>query len=776
MPKRVRRGTSLIFSSVSQAVRAALSAYVAVPSDAATSRGTIEPLESRTLLSTSWFVSPNGSDSNAGTISAPFKSIQHAADIAQAGDHVEIRAGTYHEDVAPQHSGTLGAPIVFEAYNNEPVTVSGADPISNWTDYKGSIYSASMSWDLGEGNNQVFVDGTMINEARFPNTSLDPSHPTEGTVKSASDGSSTATIYDPSLSQASGTWVGATIHISPGQAWTSQTGTIISSSPGQVTFQYEKLDRYELPSAGNHYYITGTFKALDTGGEWYRDPSGKLYLETPRGDSPAGHDIEAKHRDFAFDVSGQSYITIQNLNIFAATINSNGGSRGLVINHINAKYTGQFLKTVDGWHIPTNAGINLNGPGDILENSVVQYSAGDGVMVEGSNCRVTNNVIHDVDYDGVDAAAIHVMGNGTEVDHNTIYNAGRSGIVHQASGLKILYNSITAVGLQTTEAGGIYTVGQNGGGSEIAYNKIYSFHSGGYGQTGLFFDNSSSNFYVHNNDVWDVDNALKANGYAQSLYFSNNTLQGSWYSVFNDSKGNWDGTKLIDNVLEGVFNFGSGSSASSNSASASAGIGAGDFSSGASSSIVAVSTTPPPLTSSDGSKSSSGGSTTGSSSGSSNSSGDQTQSTGSSTPPPFVGPVLVTPVVPPAPTTPAAWAAQVQSDRDTIKNTQLSEQQQLVAMNNTLKTDIAAYHTALTQRNKGPQRQDTPSTALAVVGPVAAADSATQVQALSKAIQNDRDAIATYRKEIPVVLSSVRQKLTADLTSLKKALRKSPRA
>lgn len=771
MPKRVRRGTSLILSSVSQAVRAALSAYVAVPSEASIARGTIEPLESRTLLSTSWFVSPSGSDSNAGSVSAPFKTIQHAANIAQAGDHVEIRAGTYHEDVVPQHSGTLGSPIVFEAYNNEPVTVTGADPITNWTDYKGAIYSAPMSWDLGEGNNQVFVDGTMINEARFPNTSLDPSHPSEGTVKSASDGSTTATIYDPALNQASGTWVGATIHISPGQAWTSQTGTIISSSPGQVTFQYEKLDKYELPSAGNHYYITGTFKALDAGGEWYRDPSGKLYLETPRGDSPAAHDIEAKHRAYAFDVSNQSYITIQNLNIFSATVNSNGGSRGLVLNHINAKYTGQFLKTVDGWHIPTNAGINLNGPGDILENSVVQYSAGDGVMVLGSNCRITNNVVHDVDYDGVDAAAIRVMGSGTEVDHNTIYNAGRSGIVHQASGLKILYNTITAIGIQTTEAGGIYTVHQNGGGTEIAYNKIYSFHSGGYGQTGLFLDNSSSNFNVHNNQVTDVDNALKANGYGQNLYIANNTLQGSWYSVFNDSKGNWNGTKVVNNVLEGVFKLGAGASAYSNSASASKGIGAGDFSSGASSSVVAVSTAPPPLTSSGGGSSGSGGSSNGYSSGSS---GDDTQSTSSDAPPALVGPVQTTPVVPPTPTTPAGWATQIQSDRDTIKNTQVSQQQQLQAMNNTLKTDIAAYHTALTQRNRS-HRQETPSTSLAVVGPVAAA-STTQVQALSKAIQSDRAAIVAYRKAIPVVLSAVRQKLTADLRSMKLSLRKSHKA
>src|SRR5206468_4187823 len=137
--------------------------------------GLIDCLESRVLLSTSWFVSPAGSDQNAGSISAPFKTIQHAATIAQAGDHVEIRAGTYHETVTPAHSGTAAAPIVFEAYNGEQVTISGADPIAGWTNYNGSIYQASMPWTFNEGNDQVFVDGRMINEARFPNTSLDVS-------------------------------------------------------------------------------------------------------------------------------------------------------------------------------------------------------------------------------------------------------------------------------------------------------------------------------------------------------------------------------------------------------------------------------------------------------------------------------------------------------------------------------------------------------------------------------------------------------------------------
>jgi hypothetical protein len=92
-----------------------------------------EKLECRVFLSRSWFVAPGGSDTNLGTIGSPLMTIRAAALFAQPGDTVMIRAGTYHERVVPPHSGTASAPITFEAYNNEPVVISGADPVTGWT-------------------------------------------------------------------------------------------------------------------------------------------------------------------------------------------------------------------------------------------------------------------------------------------------------------------------------------------------------------------------------------------------------------------------------------------------------------------------------------------------------------------------------------------------------------------------------------------------------------------------------------------------------------------
>ena len=46
---------------------------------------------------TTFYVSPAGSDSNAGTLAAPFQTIMKAVRLATAGDTILVRSGTYYE-------------------------------------------------------------------------------------------------------------------------------------------------------------------------------------------------------------------------------------------------------------------------------------------------------------------------------------------------------------------------------------------------------------------------------------------------------------------------------------------------------------------------------------------------------------------------------------------------------------------------------------------------------------------------------------------------------
>jgi hypothetical protein len=68
----------------------------------------------------SFYVATTGNDSNTGTQTAPWRTIQHAADIARAGSTVNVRGGTYEELVNIKASGNASDGfITFRSYPGE---------------------------------------------------------------------------------------------------------------------------------------------------------------------------------------------------------------------------------------------------------------------------------------------------------------------------------------------------------------------------------------------------------------------------------------------------------------------------------------------------------------------------------------------------------------------------------------------------------------------------------------------------------------------------------
>lgn len=508
-----------------------------------------EALEPRQLLSTI-YVSTSGSDSADGSLGAPFRTIQQAAQRAEPGDTVLVRGGTYRETVTPARSGTSSRPITYKPYPGERVTVSGADRVTGWSSHGGSVYKANQGWNLGDGRNQVFVDGRMMIEARWPNTTLDISRPKKATFDSVSASSSRATIKDSALTQSNDYWNGATIHFEPGEGWVGQTGKVTDSSPGQLTYSYDSMGRKSGPQGGDTYYLSGKFKALDSATEWFRDDGGTLYLWTPESDNPNGHTVEAKRRQDAFVLDNRQHITIEGFDIFAAGIVSNGGSAHLRLSNLTASYLSHWTEQESGWSQPHDTGIYLDGDDNVITDSVIAYSAGHGIVLSGKGSRAENNVIRDVAYNAGDSAGIRTVGSGHVVTRNTVYNTGRSAMkLSNSSSLKITYNLIHDAMLQTTDGGAIYTFGMDGRGTEIAYNKIYNVKTGGFGGTGIFLDNSSSNYILHHNIVYNANHALKLNYTSRGHKIYNNTLAGTDDSVGASSGSSMPGTVFKNNIF-----------------------------------------------------------------------------------------------------------------------------------------------------------------------------------------------------------------------------------
>ncbi|WP_010136360.1 DUF1565 domain-containing protein [Ochrovirga pacifica] len=97
------------------------------------------------IFATEYHVSKKGKDSNNGSLSTPFLTIQKAATIAKAGDLVIVHGGTYREEVNPIHGGTSNTNrITYQAALNEKVYIKGSEIINNWQPLEKGVWKAEV--------------------------------------------------------------------------------------------------------------------------------------------------------------------------------------------------------------------------------------------------------------------------------------------------------------------------------------------------------------------------------------------------------------------------------------------------------------------------------------------------------------------------------------------------------------------------------------------------------------------------------------------------------
>jgi len=116
-------------------------------------------------------------DTNAGTVSAPFKTINAAARVAVAGDTIVVHAGIYRECIVPANGGEEGKPITYTAAPDEVVCVRGSDVFAPaWETVAGQpgVYQAPVDADVFKTRldgvpgkktlGQVMVDDQMLQQ------------------------------------------------------------------------------------------------------------------------------------------------------------------------------------------------------------------------------------------------------------------------------------------------------------------------------------------------------------------------------------------------------------------------------------------------------------------------------------------------------------------------------------------------------------------------------------------------------------------------------------
>ncbi len=166
-------------------------------------------------------VAINGNDANSGTRKAPFRTIQHAADLAQPGDVITVHAGIYRERVNPPRGGVSDKKrIVYQAAPGEKVIITGSEIEKNWERVTNDTWKATIpnaffgkfnpyadlihgDWFLPNGRQHhtgcVYLNGDWFNEAANLDDALKPAAGTSCWFGEVTNGTTTIWAQFPSV-------------------------------------------------------------------------------------------------------------------------------------------------------------------------------------------------------------------------------------------------------------------------------------------------------------------------------------------------------------------------------------------------------------------------------------------------------------------------------------------------------------------------------------------------------------------------------------------------
>ena len=519
-----------------------------------------------TASASEYFVFTSGKDSNPGTKDLPFQTLAKAVTVVGPGDTCWLREGTYREMLKPQRSGEEGKPVEFKAWPGEKVVLSGLDPVTGWQqEPNSSIWEAPMAWDL-KASNQVFCNGQMLFEARWPHKkTTDPMVP-EGAPVQAGSGADKKSFVCPTLPDLPpDVWKGATVWMLANAQWSSWTSALVDYHPAEKRLFYDTafakdkwwiFDRHLAGGTSNRntsiFYISGSRELLQAPGEWYVDAAAGKLLLIP----PAGHEtdftgmIEAKRRSIAVDLRQCSYVTVSGVEILGATLKLSDAHHCLV-EGIKASYIchSRGGATINQLPEDEGGGISISGEDNILRDSEIAWSAGDGVNLRGKHNSVINCYIHDCDYFGSYNKPVAVEGEENMLSHCTIARAGRDCVQPTGLNNRIEYNDISQAGLICQDLAMVYSAGRDGGNTEIAYNWVHDAPK--RMSSGIYLDNYSRDYIVHHNMVWGVpSDPMAMNRPSDYNLILNNTFYGSLGSNWGPWKNDitMPGCRIINNI------------------------------------------------------------------------------------------------------------------------------------------------------------------------------------------------------------------------------------
>lgn len=427
--------------------------------------------------STFYYVSPSGSDSNSGTETEPFQTIQKARDtirkldtLPEGGITVILEDGKYYEketiQFTPEDSGTQEAPIVYKARNEGKAIITGEEAISGWEiaddvegmaqAAKGNVYVADV--EPGWRFHDLYVNGERQQVSRSVNSDswrVWPKFYGRAPLSYDSEKGARVVFEDGELDGLEGN-EDVEVILLPVMYWNSIPLVKYIDAENNTAYLQSQIPSNFWPNhfgTGEGYYnIINTLKYLDQPGEWCIDSkAGKVYY-WPKDESTINTDEIVAPRPYEL-VRLQGDGVDEDFENLVEYITFDG---------ITFQYTDR---------LPEN-----EFPEDwIIRNAENPDAA---IYFDGTqHCRIINS---EISHSGAYAVTVNHYGQYNEILHNQMHDLGSGGVQLYGYGVGtvdvshhniVMYNSIYNMGVapyQHAPGLGVFGSGTN----TMAYNYI----------------------------------------------------------------------------------------------------------------------------------------------------------------------------------------------------------------------------------------------------------------------------------------------------------------
>ncbi|MGN6583665.1 MAG: right-handed parallel beta-helix repeat-containing protein [Rhizobiaceae bacterium] len=567
-----------------------------------------------------FYVSPKGRDDWTGRLQrpnpqrtdGPVATLEKARDLARATatpDVIVMGGGDYYL-AQPVTFGPEDAGLVITAGCDGTPVLYGGPKVEGWKPASNGRWTARLQLPADARVGDLFVNGAVQTEARFPNASPD-GDPRKGWLFAAKCAAEADTLQSntrfcvhasdlPSFHDITGLVAHIVGGFQPGSQWGNDTLPVVSIDRKRSVVHTEGTS-YFFTAEGSRYFLAGQEALLDAPGEWWYDQaSGRLDYIPASAAFPHAATVVGVLGTFLV-LKGADSMTISGLSLRDGAPEGTGkygtdtrGYGAIRLDHANGvRLLGNVIQNVGvGIHVSESRNVTIAGNeiGPVAGNGIYLGTAY-GSFGKSSGAKIVGNRIHDVGRVYFESAGIWFQAaDDVTISHNLVENAAQFGIaggsiwgpqdaVHNAV---IEYNTVRNANRQTADGGAIKLIGAQADlmNSHIRHNLVTgtrelmnradgTFWPSNYENTGewpspiswaIYTDGRASGVEIADNVLSDNVSAIGINGGWNNVVSGNIISRGSGAAFrVDDGTGRgwrpaWARPNLIENNVVSIDN------------------------------------------------------------------------------------------------------------------------------------------------------------------------------------------------------------------------------